>query len=165
MMVKGWKSRPKWPALPCSRGVGRGGAEGAAAPPHQKKKGREEREGRRRERKKREEREKRNQKRKEGEPVIPRTCLQSPLLTPRSPHSPETPDRNGIGISFLTSAPPFRKILPTPLLLLQNWHSYQNLWTCLKWNSAYFSQARHYIWTATLISVLISVRLNQMSYP
>ena len=38
------------------------------------------------------------------------------LYRPRTPSSPQTPDRNGVGISRLVSAPPpFRKILPTPL--------------------------------------------------
>ena len=39
-------------------------------------------------------------------------------IGPQTPGGPETPDRNGVGISRLGSAPPFRKILPTPLLIL-----------------------------------------------
>ena len=81
-----------------------GGAKGAAVPPPPVKKrewGEEER--------KNEEREKRNQKRREVEPVIPRTCCHGSLVAPGPTGSHETPDRNGVGISRLASAPPFAK--------------------------------------------------------
>ena len=84
------------------QGRRQGGAKGAAAPPNQKKKKKERGE----EERKKEEREKRNQKRKEVEPVIARTCGYRPLLAPRPPGSPKTPDRNVAGISRLASAPP-----------------------------------------------------------
>ena len=88
-----------------SRSVGRGGPVRAAAPPPKKKEKRERGE----EERKKEEREKRNQKRKEIEPVIVRTCGHGPLVAPRQPSSPETPDRNGVGISPRVSAPPSAK--------------------------------------------------------
>ena len=67
-----------------SRGVGRGGAKGAAAPPHKKKEKRERGEAER----KKEEREKGIQKRNKVEPVIPRTCFHGPIVTPRPPTAP-----------------------------------------------------------------------------
>ena len=84
-----------------SRGVDRGGLRGLQPSPIKKK---EKKERGEKERKK-EKREKRNQKRKEVEPVFQRTCGHGPLVAPRQPGSPETPDRNGAGISCLASAP------------------------------------------------------------
>ena len=53
--------------------------------------------------------EKRNQKRKEVKPVIPRTFGHGPLVASRLHVGPKTPDRIGVGLSRLASAPPSAK--------------------------------------------------------
>ena len=99
-----------------SRGVGRGGLRGLQPPPTTKKKEREEKRERGEEERKKEEGEKRNQKRKEVELVYPRTCGHGPIVAPGPPGSPETPDRNEVGIWRLVSAPPFTKSCLRPCI-------------------------------------------------